>query len=68
MQLQHDAETRVGIGEAARIEQLSTDTIRRAADAGKIPFSRTPGGQRRFRVADVQALAGDVAPADVESR
>lgn len=65
MELQHAVERRVGIGEAAEIAGLSRDTIRRAADAGKLPHSRTPGGQRRFRVSDVEALndSSGAAPA-----
>jgi len=46
----------VRVSEAARIAQLSVDTIRRYADAGQLASSRTPSGQRRFRRADVEAL------------
>lgn len=52
---------RIGVGEAARITGLHPDTIRRAADAGKIRSIRTPGGQRRLAYTDVIALANDGA-------
>lgn len=53
---------RIGVGEAARLTGLHADTIRRAADAGKIGGIRTPGGQRRLNRADVLALtAGEGA-------
>lgn len=48
---------RIGVGEAARITGLHADTIRRAADAGKINEIRTPGGHRRLALADVLAFA-----------
>lgn len=46
----------VGVSEAAQLAQLSVDTIRRYADAGKLAYTRTPGNQRRFRKRDVLAL------------
>lgn len=49
---------RIGVGEAVRITGWHADTIRRAADAGKIDEIRTPGGHRRLLLTDVQALAG----------
>ncbi|GAB2519821.1 helix-turn-helix domain-containing protein [Paramicrobacterium agarici] len=58
MELTHtqDGDERIGVSEAARIAYLSVDTIRRYADSGKLPSVRTPGNQRRFRRADVEAL------------
>lgn len=47
----------VGVSEAARISGFSADTIRRYADQGILPSTRTPKNHRRFRVADVQAIA-----------
>lgn len=46
----------VRIGEAARLLEVSPDTIRRWCDAGKLHCTRTLGGQRRIRRADVEAL------------
>jgi excisionase family DNA binding protein len=51
--------------EAAAILMVSRDTVRRAADRGQLTTYRTPGGQRRFRLADVEEfrdrLAGDAS-------
>jgi len=44
----------VGLSEAASLAGMSISTIRRWADDGQIPSYRTPGGHRRFRVADVR--------------
>ena len=50
---------RIGTARAAQMTGLSADTLRRAADSGKIPHIRTPGGQRRFLIADIEALNPD---------
>lgn len=44
------------VGAAAERVGVSVDTIRRWADQGHLPCVRTPGRQRRFRAADVDAL------------
>jgi len=44
-------------GEAARLLGVDTSTLRRWAEAGKITARVTEGGHRRFRRADVEALA-----------
>lgn len=46
----------VTVSEAARISFLSVDTIRRYADKGLLPVSRTPTNHRRFKRSDVEAL------------
>lgn len=51
------AEDRLSIGEAARIAGVAVETLRRWANEGRIAVERTPGGQRRFRLADVRALS-----------
>lgn len=52
-----DPEERLTIGEAARLVGVSVDTLRRWAKAGHVPQERVgPGGHRRFRRADVEAL------------
>lgn len=60
---------RIGVGEAVRITGYHADTIRRAADAGKIDEIRTPGGHRRLALADVVALANGshTSPEDAAS-
>ena len=44
------------VSEAARIIQMSPDTIRRYSDKGALATVRTPTNHRRFRRADVLAL------------
>jgi excisionase family DNA binding protein len=51
-------------GQVARLFNVSITTVGKWADAGLIPSFRTPGGQRRFYVDDVDAAidAGRIAP------
>ena len=44
------------LGEAAALLGVSPITLRRWADDGKVASQRTPGGQRRFRREDLQAV------------
>lgn len=44
------------IGEAARVLSVSVDTLRRWADAGRIPVVVLPTGHRRFRPEDIDAI------------
>jgi excisionase family DNA binding protein len=47
------------LGEAADFLGVHFTTLRRWADAGQVPFIRTPGGRRRFSQAELTAfLAG----------
>lgn len=50
-----DPELRLSVHEAAVVADVSDGTILNWAKAGKLPFTRTPGGHRRFRLADVEA-------------
>lgn len=50
------------IGEAAAVLQASVQSVRRWADDGHLTAIRTPGGQRRFRRSEVEALLDPVAP------
>jgi excisionase family DNA binding protein len=43
-------------GKAAEILGVSTKTLSRWSDEGKIPFIRTLGGHRRYRASVVLAL------------
>lgn len=50
----------INLGEAAEKLGVHPATLRAWADKGDIPFQRTAGGHRRFRVADVEAKLGTV--------
>jgi len=44
------------LSEAAQVLGMSLNTVRRWSDSGSLPCYRSPGGHRRFRRADVEAL------------
>ncbi|PJF35160.1 MAG: hypothetical protein CUN49_11980 [Candidatus Thermofonsia Clade 1 bacterium] len=44
----------VSLSEAAKILGVHPATVRNWADRGHLPSQRTPGGHRRFRIADLQ--------------
>lgn len=48
-------------GEAARSLHVSTKTVDRWADAGRIACVVTVGGHRRFRPEDIDALVEEMA-------
>jgi excisionase family DNA binding protein len=48
---------------AADILGVHRLTLIRWADEGKVPFWLTPGGQRRFRSQDIDAIRQPVKPA-----
>ncbi|MFN4000911.1 MerR family DNA-binding transcriptional regulator [Microcella sp.] len=52
------------IGEVARMLGVSVGTLRNWEKSGKIATFRTPGGQRRFRAEDVEALRSGTALAE----
>jgi excisionase family DNA binding protein len=43
-------------GQVADLFGVTVVTVAEWADTGKLPCFRTPGGQRRFRREDVEAL------------
>lgn len=43
------------LGKAAALLGVHTMTLRRWSDSGRFPSYRTPGGHRRFALADIQA-------------
>lgn len=49
-------EMTLSIGDAAKELGISTKTLRRWADSGKIRSVRSPTGQRRFYVADIKRI------------
>lgn len=48
--------TWVSLGEASRLLGIAPGTLRRWADAGRIPVFTTPGGHRRFSRSTISAL------------
>lgn len=48
------------LGQAARILGVSVDTVRRYADAGRVPSTRTEGGQRLIDGAGLARLAEEL--------
>lgn len=48
-------------GEVAALFRVGLTTVARWADSGYLPSLRTPGGHRRFRRADVDALLAKAA-------
>jgi excisionase family DNA binding protein len=46
------------VGEAATLAQVHPDTIKRWEARGAIRSFRTPSNQRRYREADILAVAG----------
>lgn len=57
-----DAPTAVPLtsGQVARLFNVHPTTVMDWADKGRLPFFRTPGGQRRFRPEDVEAFLATV--------
>src|SRR5689334_8668485 len=49
------------IQEACAVLGVDQSTLRRWSDSGKVPVFRTPGGHRRYAIADVDALVGSGA-------
>lgn len=45
--------------QVAKTFGVSAETVRNWAEAGKLPHLRTPGGQYRFRRADVEAFMAE---------
>jgi excisionase family DNA binding protein len=46
----------LSLSEASELLGVHPSTLRRWADAGTIPYTRTPGGHRRFRRADLERI------------
>ena len=50
------------VSEAANLLQVIPQTVRKWADNGELPCWRTPGGQRRFKLADVLSMEDKKIP------
>jgi putative resolvase len=46
----------VNVGKAARYLGVSPASLRQWSDEGLVRVYRTPGGQRRYRIADLEAF------------
>jgi excisionase family DNA binding protein len=49
----------ISLKDAAHRLGVHPTTLRRWADAGQLPVMLTPGGHRRFAIADIEAFAAD---------
>ena len=49
----------IKISDAAKLLGVSTKTLRRWDDAGKLESVRTVGNHRRFRIDDLNKILGD---------
>ena len=58
----YETDQRIPVGEASRILGVSITTLRRWEREGRITPGRTPGGQRRYSVADIEALISSGEP------
>ncbi len=56
-------DTTFRIGQAAELLGVSTDTVRRWVDTGRLPATRSVGGQRAIAGTDVAAFARTTVPA-----
>ncbi len=56
MKSTHDEKPTLRLSEAASLLGVHPDTLRRWADAGQVPCTRTPGGERRFLRTDIDAV------------
>ena len=57
----------IRLAEAADLLALNKDVVRDMADAGKIPYVKTPGGHRRFRLSDIHEMMG-IADTSIKER
>ena len=51
--MENISDVTISIGDAAKELGISTKTLRRWTDTGKIEFAPSPTGQRRFFLADI---------------
>jgi excisionase family DNA binding protein len=53
-------DTFLNIGRAAEFLGVSQASLRAWSNDGRLPVYRTPGGQRRFRVEDLEAFVSSM--------
>lgn len=56
-----DSQSLLSPSEVAARFGITPSHVTRLANTGKLPFQRTPGGQRRYRVEDIEALERQLA-------
>lgn len=52
----------LSLHETSILLRVSRATVRRYADSGRLPCGRTPGGQRRFFLRDIEAFYRQIKP------
>jgi excisionase family DNA binding protein len=50
----HPSPTLLNVGQAAEYLGVSAASLRTWSDQGRLPVFRTPGGQRRYRLHDLE--------------
>jgi excisionase family DNA binding protein len=58
----NDQERWLSIDAACKLLGVDQSTLRRWSDSGRIPVFRTPGGHRRYRESDLQAVLRGTTP------
>jgi excisionase family DNA binding protein len=56
MEKEPEIDRLIRLDDAARLLGVSTRTLRDWTTKGKFDCVRTPGGQRRFRLSDIEAV------------
>ncbi len=67
-QNQASEEEWLGIDSACKMLGVDQSTLRRWSDSGRVPVFRTPGGHRRYRKSDLQAILRGATPSRPSSR
>lgn len=55
------------MGEVAEVLRVSVDTVRRWADSGRLPTTRTEGGQRMVAGPDLAKFVTSLAPSELKN-
>jgi excisionase family DNA binding protein len=65
---QDEQENWLSIDAACRFLGVDQSTLRRWSDSGRVPVFRTPGGHRRYRASDLQAVLRGTTPTRMTTR